>query len=206
MHHICSHFCTNTSSVSRFSPTQTAFGARNILIDKVRVPVVSARRCRLVLVTHSGGDLGFITDLAMLPDRKIAVIWMANCDWIDAGPINGPITYAALDVALGLQPAPITLKRSLARTLYFTYQQEGIATALREYQTLKKRHPGLYDFREGQLDELGTRLLSDGHPKEAIKVLRLNATAYPSSIHARRQLVEAYGGDRDSSATTTKKP
>jgi len=38
--------------------------------------------------------IGFITDLAMLPDKKIAVIWMVNCDWIDAGPINGPITYA----------------------------------------------------------------------------------------------------------------
>jgi CubicO group peptidase (beta-lactamase class C family) len=149
------------------------------------------------LVTHSGGDLGFITDLAMLPERKIAVIWMANCDWIDAGPINGPITYAALDVALGLKPAPITLKRSLARTLYFTYQQEGIDTALREYQTLRKRRSGLYDFSERQLDELGTRLLAEGHPKEAIQVLQLNVTAYPSSIHARRQLVDAYADDAD---------
>jgi CubicO group peptidase (beta-lactamase class C family) len=156
------------------------------------------------LVTHSGGDLGFITDLAMLPGRKIAVIWMVNCDWIDAGPINGPITYAALDVALGLQPAPITLKRSLARTLYFTFQQDGIAAALREYQSLKKRHSDLYDFSERQLDELGTRLLREGHPKEAIKIFRLNVTAHPSSIHARQQLVEADGGDGDSSATTTK--
>jgi CubicO group peptidase (beta-lactamase class C family) len=143
------------------------------------------------LVTHSGGDLGFITDLAMLPDEKIAVVWMANCDWIDAGPINGPITYAALDVALGLTPQPITLKRSLVRTLHFTYQQKGIATALSEYRLLKAQHADLYDFSEGQLAEFGKLLLGEGQAKAATQVFRLNAAAYPHSARARRELAEA---------------
>jgi CubicO group peptidase (beta-lactamase class C family) len=142
------------------------------------------------LVTHSGGDLGFITDLAMLPDKKIAVVWMANCDWIDAGPINGPITFAALDVALGLHAEPITLKRSLARTLHFTYQQAGMAAALREYRILKTRHSDLYDFSEKQLSELGGGLLAEGQVNDAIKILRLNVAAYPSSARAREQLAE----------------
>jgi CubicO group peptidase (beta-lactamase class C family) len=131
------------------------------------------------LVTHSGGDLGFITDLAMLPEKKIAVVWMANCDWIDAGPINGPITFAALDTALGLKPQPITLKRALVRTLYFTYSQEGIATALSEYRMLKAQHADLYDFSEGQLAEFGKLLLGEGQTKAATQVFRLNAAAYP---------------------------
>ena len=143
------------------------------------------------LVTHSGGDLGFITDLAMLPDKKIAVVWMANCDWIDAGPINGPITYAALDVVLGLKPKPITLKRSLARTLSFTYQQAGIDAALREYQLLKAEHVNLYDFSEGQLAEFGQYLRAEGQVKAAAQVFGLNVTAYPASARARRELKEA---------------
>jgi CubicO group peptidase (beta-lactamase class C family) len=143
------------------------------------------------LVTHSGGDLGFITDLAMLPAKKIAVVWMANCDWIDAGPINGPITYAALDTALGLAPKSITLKRSLVRTLYFTYQQEGFAAALSEYRLLKAQHPALYDFSEEQLAEFGKLVLGEGHAKAATEVFRLNVAAYPSSARARRQLEEA---------------
>jgi CubicO group peptidase (beta-lactamase class C family) len=143
------------------------------------------------LVTHSGGDLGFITDLAMLPEKKIAVVWMANCDWIDAGPINGPITFAALDTALGLKPEPITLKRSLVRSLYFTYSQEGIATALGEYRLLKNRHATLYDFSEGQLREFGKLLMGDGQAKAATQVFRLNAAAYPHSARARRELEEA---------------
>jgi hypothetical protein len=147
------------------------------------------------LVTHSGGDLGFITDLAMLPDKKIAVVWMANCDWIDAGPINGPITYAALDTALGLKPKPIALKRSLMRTLSFTYQQAGIAAALGEYRMLKAEHAGLYDFSEGQLAEFGRVLRADGQVKAAARVFRLNVAAYPSSPRARNDLKEALAAD-----------
>jgi CubicO group peptidase (beta-lactamase class C family) len=143
------------------------------------------------LVTHSGGDLGFITDLAMLPDRKIAVVWMANCDWIDAGPINGPITYAALDAALGIKPEAITLKRSLSRTLHFTIQQDGLSAALKEYNILKREHPDLYDFSEKQLYELGRRLLGENRPKEAVKILQLEISVYPESTRAHQLLGEA---------------
>lgn len=143
------------------------------------------------LVTHSGGDLGFITDLAMLPNEKIAVVWMANCDWIDSGPINGPITYAALDVALGLKPKPISLRRSLARTLIFTYQQEGLDSALREYELLKARDVDLYDFSETQLAQFGRHLRDAGQLQSATRVFRLNVSAYPNSPRARQELLDS---------------
>ena len=34
---------------------------------------------------HSGGDTGYTTDLAMLPEKKIAVVWMTNSDWPGIG-------------------------------------------------------------------------------------------------------------------------
>lgn len=52
-------------------------------------------------VGHGGGDTGFITQLAMLPEQKIAVIWMTNADWLTG---DGGLTDAALDVALGVTP------------------------------------------------------------------------------------------------------
>ena len=55
------------------------------------------------MVGHSGGDTGYATDLAMLPEKKIAVVWMMNSDWRG----NDGLTRAALDVALGQQPQPI---------------------------------------------------------------------------------------------------
>jgi len=55
------------------------------------------------MVGHSGGDTGYATDLAMLPEKKIAVVWMMNSDWRG----SDGLTRAALDVALGEQPQPI---------------------------------------------------------------------------------------------------
>ena len=60
------------------------------------------------MVSHGGSDAGFRTGLAMLPDKKIAVVWMTNADWLQN---TGAINHAALDVALGLDPQPINGKR-----------------------------------------------------------------------------------------------
>jgi len=53
------------------------------------------------LVQHGGGDTGFLTGLAMLPEKKIAVVWMTNAEWL---PNTAAVTHAALDAALGLEP------------------------------------------------------------------------------------------------------
>ena len=48
-------------------------------------------------VTHSGGDDGFLTDLILMPKRKIGVVIMTNCDRVKLRPISS----AALRTALG---------------------------------------------------------------------------------------------------------
>lgn len=58
-------------------------------------------------VSHGGGDTGYATFLVLLPEKKIAVVLMANCDWLGKG--RGQIANAALDVALGLKPEPIAV-------------------------------------------------------------------------------------------------
>jgi hypothetical protein len=47
-------------------------------------------------VSHSGGDTGFASNLVLIPDLKIAVIVMTNCDYISIRPL----TNVALDVAV----------------------------------------------------------------------------------------------------------
>ena len=57
------------------------------------------------MISHNGGDTGFRTALAMLPEKKVAVVWMTNGEWIPN--INAhAVTHAGLDVALGLEPQP----------------------------------------------------------------------------------------------------
>lgn len=63
-----------------------------------------------VTVSHSGGDTGYATFLMLLPEKKAAVVLMCNCDWLGDGRTQ--VGHAALDVALGLKPEPITGKQN----------------------------------------------------------------------------------------------
>lgn len=147
-------------------------------------------------VGHSGGDTGFRSNLMMLPGKGIAVVMMSNYD----GPSSlGAITNAALDVALGVKPEPLVFKDSIAKVLYKTVSSEGLEPAIKKYYELKKTAPGGYAFEEGQLNDLGYRLMARGKLKEAIRVLQLNVEAYPQSSNVYDSLGEAYmkNGDRE---------
>jgi CubicO group peptidase (beta-lactamase class C family) len=52
------------------------------------------------VVSHPGGDTGFVADFVMMPDKGIAVVWMMNADW----PRRVTLTSTALDIALGSKP------------------------------------------------------------------------------------------------------
>lgn len=144
------------------------------------------------MISHDGGDTGFLTGLAMLPDKKIAVVWLANADWI---PNADAITEAALDTALGRKPNPIEGKRSIARAMFSTYSNSGIEAAIKEYETLKKLRPNDYNFRPGQLNAFGRYLLRNGHTRDAIRIFQMNVAAYPKSADASDALGEAYEKD-----------
>ena len=94
------------------------------------------------MISHDGGDTGFLTGLAMLPEKKIAVVWMTNSEWLSS---TDGVTHAALDAALGLEPEPITGKRSIAGAMFTTYIRLGIDAAARQYEALKTELPDAYN-------------------------------------------------------------
>jgi CubicO group peptidase (beta-lactamase class C family) len=149
------------------------------------------------VIGHGGGDTGFRSNLAMLPDDGIAVVMMSNYD--GPSPLSG-ITNAALDVALGLKPEPLpAFKPTIAKVVYKTMASDGIDAAIKKYQALKQTAPDGYNFAEEQLNALGYRLMTQGKRKEAIRVLQLNAEAFPQSSNVYDSLGEAYmkNGDKE---------
>jgi CubicO group peptidase (beta-lactamase class C family) len=144
------------------------------------------------MISHRGGDIGFRTFLAMLPDRKIAVVWMTNGEWI---PNTDGVTHAAMDVALGLEPQPIDGKRSIAQAMITTYLNRGIEAAIKQYETLKKLRPDAYNFDVGQLNGVGRYFLENGRSKDAIRILQLNTAAFPSVADTFDTLADAYEKD-----------
>lgn len=144
------------------------------------------------MISHDGGDTGFLTGLAMLPDKKIAVVWMTNAEWL---PNTDSVTRAALDLALGLEPQPIEGKRSIAQAMFSTSRNRGIDAAIQQYTSLKKLRPDAYDFGADELNEFGRYLLGRGHTADAIRILKMNLESYPSSAGTLDALGEAYEKD-----------
>jgi CubicO group peptidase (beta-lactamase class C family) len=146
------------------------------------------------MITHEGGDTGYRTDLVLLPDKRIAVVWMQNADW---AANDNSLTRAALDVALGVTPAPIRTRRSLESTLP-TYQRGGIDAALNQYRMLRKSpRAELYTFDEGALNAFGQYLIRQGHLRDAIRALETNVEMYPASGKAADALATAYEMDHN---------
>lgn len=146
------------------------------------------------VVTHSGGDTGFVSNLILLPEKNIAVVMMSN---YDRAPLRA-ISNAALDVTLGLKPEPIVIKTNIDRVLFKTISTEGLEAAVKQYYELKKNEPQAYEFAERFLNILGYNLINQGKLKEAIRVLQLNVEAYPQSSNVYDSLGEAYmlNGDK----------
>ena len=146
------------------------------------------------VVTHSGGDTGFVSNLVLLPEKKIAVVMMSN---YDRAPLRA-ITNAALDVALGVKPEAVVLKPTIDRVLFKTISSEGLEAGVKQYYDLKKNQPQAYDFQERLLNILGYNFINQGKLKEAIRVLQLNVEAYPESSNVYDSLGEAYmrNGDK----------
>lgn len=145
-------------------------------------------------VTHSGGDTGFVSNLVLIPDKSIAVVMMSN---FDRAPI-GLLTQAALDVALGQTPAPVSIKPPIDKVLYKAIAKDGLEAGVKQYYDLKKNQPDAYNFQEALLNRLGYAFMQQGKFKEAIRVLQLNVEAYPSSGNVYDSLGEAYmrNGDK----------
>ena len=139
------------------------------------------------IVSHGGGDTGYITDLVMIPEGRKAVVWMANVDYIG----QPPVTRAALDTLLGLTPEPIVSKRSAGRVLIATAREGGLDAALKQYAEMKANQADLYDLGEEELNTLGYFLLGEKQTSDALRVFRMNIEAFPDSANARDSLGEA---------------
>jgi CubicO group peptidase (beta-lactamase class C family) len=144
------------------------------------------------LVSHDGSDLGFEADLEMLPEQRIAVVWMTNCDWV-----NTTLSRAAFDVALGYKPRPIELPRSVGAAMYAILQEQGtgsvgVEAAIAEYLKLKEKKPLLYDFSEAELSSIADYMLEKNHVEGAIRFLQFNVQQFPSSGPAFDRLANAY--------------
>lgn len=140
----------------------------------------------LKMISHAGGDEGYRSYLAMFPEKSLAVLFVGNSDYFSRTELLNGMT----DVMLGLAPKPIKARISLV--LAKTIINSDVQKAIEQYRDLKKNRPDAYDFSEGELCNLGFKLLNNDRLDEAVKIVNLNLEFFPASAETYSLLAEAY--------------
>jgi len=145
------------------------------------------------VVSHDGGDVGFVSGLCLIPEKSLAAVVLTNCDFAPASLLAVAVALTAAGIeppSLPNTPASFPLGRTIA--------DKGVAAAVAQYRELKARHADSFGFFPDDLDGLGYQLIGLKRIPEAIKILQLNAEAYPGKAFCYESLGEAYllNGDR----------
>lgn len=127
------------------------------------------------ILSHSGWDTGFLSDLILFPDDHIGISIMTNCDYVWLGSA----TYPILDLLLGSDISQ--LKQSMAHLVAKAAVTNGIDIALEEYQRINSLEQDNYYSADFEFVRVSDTLSWRGHREEAIRVLTCAAAIFPDS-------------------------
>jgi CubicO group peptidase (beta-lactamase class C family) len=152
------------------------------------------------MVSHGGGDVGYTTNLVILPETGTAVVVL--CNEIPS-PVRA-VTNAALDIVLGLEPEvpKIPISIPVGRTL----KEKGFDAALQQFIQLKSKED--YDAGTRQFFFLvNSVLLGLDRLEDAANVGKLLVQGDPGNVDGYRILARAYrqSGEIQSALGTIKK-
>ncbi len=106
-----------------------------------------------------------------------------------AGNVIPPNATLIFDVHLISVSDP---EPSIADTLLETIFDKGIDSAISQYHYLYQNKRNQFNFKEGELNNLGLRLLSAKMIKQATEIFKINLSTYPNSSNAYNSLAESY--------------
>lgn len=145
------------------------------------------------LISHSGLDTGFRSNLMILPEKEIGLVLMTNSDYIGTQVIWKGI----LNVLLGEKVEYI--ENSLARYLAKMMINEGLKNAQQEYDKIRQSHFERYTVIEGELNYVAHELFENLKTDEAIGMLEIAIDIYPQASNLYDSLGEmhAYKGSKE---------
>jgi CubicO group peptidase (beta-lactamase class C family) len=118
---------------------------------------------------------GECSSILYSPDDHVSIVLLNNIGGVDVIGIE----TAIMRILYGL---PVDLpKQSIVKSLLKTFVKDGLAGTLEQYRRLSARHSRSYDFGEGELIQLGRKILTLGKKDEAAAIIKLNLQSYPQS-------------------------
>ena len=142
---------------------------------------------KLKSISHGGGINGFNTLIERLIDEQHLVVLLNNAPGANLNQMSDSVIKILYDRPYSLP------KRSIADVIYKTLNEEGVQSALQQYETLKKEQPKEYDFGANELNNLGYYLLNGkNRVEDAIEIFKFNIQLYPKYANGYDSLAEAY--------------
>lgn len=130
-----------------------------------------------VVVSHSGGWVGFATFLHNEVDAKNGFIVLTNNSGESYGDIMNALNSIRQNETYELSKPSI--KNMVAEKIF----SENIDQAIAHYKQLKANHLSDYNFAEAELNVLGYALLNEKRTDDALAIFKLNTEQFPNSAN-----------------------
>lgn len=139
-----------------------------------------------VYYTHSGNGTGFVSEIDIYPDQKVATVHLIN---LKDRQLDSPAAeFASILFGSGYHP----LKKSLADRLlpeFFTLRTDSVFSL---YKKIKSDSSQYYNINEEEFSYLGYDLLRNNMVVESVLLFKLFVTEFPNYYKAYSGLADAY--------------
>ena len=139
------------------------------------------------MYSHTGGDIGYSTFFAFLPEDSIAVVVMGNNrQYWGGNPAYITLNKILLkkDVDYWIKPIHLELRKIILT--------DGIEKFKEEYYKEKENNPHNFQFERWCLDELGYWLIERRYFSQAIDIFKFNVELFPENARCHDSLGDAY--------------
>jgi CubicO group peptidase (beta-lactamase class C family) len=145
-----------------------------------------------VMYSHTGGDVGYSTFFAFIPENSTAVFVMGNnrLYW------GGNPAYIVLNKLL-LNKEVDYWKPPIHYELRHTLMKNGIEEFKEQFYYHKKNNPEKFQFGRYHLDEMGYWLIDREHFQDAIDIMAFNVELHPDNERCFDSLGDAYRASGD---------
>lgn len=137
-------------------------------------------------ISHQGGDLGYSTFFALLPEKKSAVVLMTNIDDFWSNYASATILSNTIFNDSIFWKAPIHYK---LKDLILT---DGISKTKEVFYQEQQRSPQKYFVESNYIDELGYWLIDRDYPEKSLELFKFNVELEPEEAGWPDSVADAY--------------
>jgi CubicO group peptidase (beta-lactamase class C family) len=137
-------------------------------------------------ISHGGGDLGYRSNITLVPERKLGFILASNYSLTQMGSIRDGVMAILFGYSYELP------RLSVSMEIQEVFDNKGIDSAKVFYYKIKDESEDKYVFSHWELNRLGYYYLQKEERQKAIEIFEFNVELYPEEANTYDSLGEAY--------------